>query len=278
MTKIRKALLAATCLGAFAAFGSAHAADLPALSNGYNPMAVPASLPAVSQVNGKLSAFGGGQDGGLFGVTGSLSVPLGFAYGLQVDGLVGSGRGAAFYGVGGHLFWRDPAKGLLGLYGSYVSWDLHDGLTTGDDVGKFGVEGEAYLGRFSLEGLAAYQFGTNTGFAGRAVVAYYPIDNLRLDGGIRYLQGPGALGVVDAEWQPREGSSWTVYGSGSFGDNYTQALGGLRYYFGDPGKSLIRRHREDDPGNTLNQDLNATTGSCPVFTEFVDGVCQDTRS
>jgi hypothetical protein len=273
MTRMRNWLLSTTCL--VAVVGAAQAADLPTLADGYNPLAVPASLPAVSQVNGKLSAFGGSQDGGLFGVAGSLSVPLGFPYGLQVDGMVGSGSSAAFYGVGGHLFWRDPAKGLLGLYGSYVSWNLNDGGTNGADVGKFGVEGEAYLGRFSLEGLAAYQFGTNTGFAGKAVVAYYPIDNLRLDGGVRYLEGPGAIGVVDAEWQPRVGSNWSLFASGSFGDNYTQALGGLRYYFGDFGKSLIQRHRQDDPGNSLPDDLFTTTGSsCPPdYFRLDDGLC-----
>jgi len=261
-------LLSTTCLWAVAAMGGAQAADLPDVSNGYNPMVVPASLPAVSQVNGKLSAFGGSQDGGLFGVAGSLSVPLGFPYGFQIDGMVGSGKGAAFYGVGGHLFWRDPAKGLVGFYGSYASWNLDDAGTTGADVGKLGVEGEAYLGRFSLEGLAAYQFGTNTGFAGKAVVAYYPIDNLRLDGGIRYLEGPGAIGVIDAEWQPHAGSGLTLFASGSFGDNYTQALGGVRYYFGDPGKSLIQRHRTDDPGNDLPGDLFST--GCPAGTVWID--------
>ena len=136
-------------------------------------------------------------------------MPLGFRYGLQVDGMVGSGKGAAFYGVGGHLFWRDPAKGLLGLYGSYVSWDASGGLPGsigGADVGKVGVEGEAYFGRLSLEGLAAYQFGTFTGFAGKALLAYYPTDDLRLDGGVRYLEGPGAIGMIEAEWQPHAGS------------------------------------------------------------------------
>ena len=130
-------------------------------------MAVPGSLPAVSGLNGKVSVFGGSQDGGgksggMFGVAGSLWVPMGFAYGLQVDGMAGSGHGAAFYGIGGHLFWRDPAKGLVGLYSSYLHWDFTNGATTGFDIGKFGVEGAAYLGRFSLEGLAAYQFGSAT--------------------------------------------------------------------------------------------------------------------
>ena len=263
MKRMRNRLLSTTCLMAVAAVGGAQAADLP---QGYGGLPNYGDLPAVSQLNGKVAAFGGSQDGGLFGVTGSLTAPLGHAFGAQIDGMVGSGRSAAFYGVGGHLFWRDPAKGLLGLYGSYVSWDLHDGGTNGANVGKVGVEGEAYLGRFTLEGLAAYQFATKTGFAGKAVVAYYPIDNLRFDGGVRYLEGPGAIGVVDAEWQPRIGSNWSLFASGSFGDNYTQALGGLRYYFGDSGKSLIQRHRQDDPGNSLPDDL-FTTG-CPTGTVF----------
>lgn len=271
MMRVRKLLLSTTCLCAIAAFGAAQAADLPDMSAGYSPMAVPASLPAVSQVNGKLSAFGGSQDGGLYGVEGSLSVPLGVPYGLQVDGMVGTGKGAAFYGVGGHLFWRDPAKGLIGLYGSYVTWDANGGplgSLGGADVGKVGVEGEAYLGRFSLEGLAAYQFGTYDGFNGKAVLAYYPLDNLRLDAGVRYFEGPGTIGMLDVEWQPHAGSGLSLYASGEFGENsYTQVLGGVRYYFAQDGKSLIQRHREDDPGNSLNGDLY-DSNACPAGTTY----------
>ena len=159
----------------------------------------------------------------------------------------------------------------MGIYGSYVSWGLNSGISGsigGSDVGKVGVEGEAYLGRFSLEGLAAYQFGTFSGFSGKAMVAYYPTDQFRLDAGVRYLQGPGAIGLVDAEWQPRIGSGLTLYGSGAFGNGHTQVLGGLRYYFGDPNKSLIDRHRQDDPGNALPGDLYES-GACPVGTHVV---------
>ena len=257
----------------------AQAAELP---DGYGGLPSYDKLPAVSAPNGKLSAFGGSQDGGIYGVSGSFSVPLGFAYGLQVDGLVGSGKSAAFYGIGGHLFWRDPAKGLLGFYSSYVSWDAKGGPSGsigGANVGKVGVEGEAYLGRFSLEGRAAYQFGTYHGFDGKAVLAYYPTDNFRIDGGIRHMEGPGTIGVVDAEWRPHEGSGATLYASGSFGtNNYNQVLGGVRYYFGDNGKSLIRRHREDDPGNSLNGDLY-DSDQCPagVYYDSYDGVCTALR-
>ncbi len=282
MMRLRRILLSTTCLVAVAAAGGAQAADLPDGYGGlpeYSKAATSGALPAVSQPNGKLSAFGGSQDGGIFGVTGSFTVPLGVRYGLQIDGMVGSGKGAPFYGVGGHLFWRDPAKGLVGLYSSYVSWDVGGGplgFIGGADVGKVGVEGEAYLGRFSLEGLASYQFGTFTGFAGKALLAYYPTDNFRIDGGVRYLEGPGAIGMVDAEWQPHPGKGLSLFASGSFGDDgYTQVLGGARFYFGDNGKSLIRRHREDDPvtngSDGLPGDLYDST-QCPVgYHEAVDG-------
>ena len=114
-------------------------------------------------------------------------------------------------------------------------------------------------GRISLEGLAAYQFGTYTGFAGKALLAYYPSDNFRIDGGVRYLEGPGAIGTVGAEWQPHAGAGFTVFGSGSFGDGYTQVLGGVRAYFGGANKSLIDRQRQDDPEAELPGDL-VTTG------------------
>lgn len=274
---MRTMVLSMTCLGAVAAVGGASAGDM---SGGYDPMSMPGSLPAVSALNGKVSVFGGsqdggGRDGGLYGVAGSLSVPMGFAYGLQVDGAVGSGEGAAFYGIGGHLFWRDPARGLIGLYSSYLNWDVTNGTTTGFDIGKFGVEGEAYLGRFSLEGLAAYQFGTETGFTGKAVVAYYPIDNLRLDAGVRYVAGPGTMGLVDVEWRPHDSSGLSLFASGSFGgDDYRQVLGGVRYYFGDTGKSLINRHRQDDPANDLTGDLSIGTICLPPSV-MDNGVCQD---
>jgi hypothetical protein len=275
--RMRTWLLSTTCLCALAVAGVAEAADFSEKAVTFAP---PGGLPAVSQPNGKIAAFGGTQEGGIYGVTGTMTVPLSFAYGFQLDGMVGSGHGAPFYGVGGHLFRRDPAKGLLGLYGSYVSWNLDEPGLNGADVGKAGVEGEAYLGRFSLEGLAAYQFGTNTGFAGKAMVAYYPLDNLRLDAGIRHLQGPGAIGVLDVEWQPHVGSGLTLFASGSFGNEHTSAMGGLRYYFGDNGKSLIQRHREDDPVNeeaaSLPGDL-FTTGCPEGMHALDDGLCVSDR-
>ncbi len=280
MERKLKIALSVSCLMALAAAGSAQAGDY---FGKYDPMAVPGSLPAVSALNGKVSVFGGSQDGsgksgGVYGVAGSITAPIGFAYGLQVDGLAGSGQGAAFYGIGGHLFWRDPARGLIGLYSSYLNWDVSNGTKTGFDIGKFGVEGAAYLGRFSLEGLAAYQFGSASGFTGRAVVAYYPIDNLRLDAGVRYVDGPGTMGLVDAEWRPHDSSGLTLFASGAFGSNsFSQILGGARYYFGDSGKSLIDRHRQDDPTPDLTGDLSIGSACLPPDV-MTNGVCGQVRT
>src|SRR5688500_4020169 len=70
-------------------------------------------LCAVSAVNGKLHGQGGfydsdESDGSQFQGVGSLSFPLGCMFGVQVD--AGAGKFGDFnaFGVGGHLFWRDP--------------------------------------------------------------------------------------------------------------------------------------------------------------------------
>jgi hypothetical protein len=55
-------------------------------------------------------------------------------------------------------------------------------------------------------------------------------------------------------------SGLTVFFDGAVHDdeNY-RALGGVRYYFGES-KSLIRRHREDDPRNNLIRSFANSTG------------------
>ena len=59
-------------------------------------------------------------------------------------------------------------------------------------------------------------------------------------------------------------------------------LGGVRYYFGDPNKSLIDRHRQDDPEPDLTGDLSVSGPSGPSVTcvppyELIDGVCVNRR-
>ena len=234
------------------------------------------SAPAVAEPNGKISAFTGTINGDFtLGSTGSFAVPLSGNWGAQVDGLVGTTRGLGYYGVGGHLFTRDPAKGLVGMYASYVGWGSSTTVPvdtpefgvadlSGANVGKIGVEGEAYLGRFSLEGLAAYQFGAYSGLAGKALVAFYPSDNLRFDVGYAYLQGPGSSITGGIEWAPNGNAGLFV--SAAAGSSSTSVIGGIKAFFGgSPTKSLIRREREDDPPDLLPDDLYETIGNgyCP---------------
>ena len=63
----------------------------------------------------------------------------------------------------------------------------------------------------------------------------------------------------------------SLFVEGRAGD-YTGVWGGLRFYFGQSDKSLIRRHREDDPiewtpeslGSMSNQQTQTNvTGSSP---------------
>jgi hypothetical protein len=64
--------------------------------------------PAVSTVNGKLSSEGGvvgsGGNASASMVEGSLTTPLGHAFGVQVDGMAGTAFNAFFGGGTTHLF------------------------------------------------------------------------------------------------------------------------------------------------------------------------------
>jgi hypothetical protein len=266
-------------------------ASVAALTAGLPLAAFAGSLPAVSAPNGKIGVFTGSLgDDFTLGAAGSLAIPLAQQWGAQVDGMVGSADSASFYGIGGHLFWRDPARGLLGLTASWVGWNRTDTVTlpfrqfddvaqiqdvSGADVGKVGVEGAAYLGRISLEGAAGYQFGSDTGFAGRATIAFYPTDDLRLDIGVMQLAGADAAFRGGAEWSPA-GHAFSLFASGlaRSSDNWS-VLGGAKMYFGAGQKSLIQRHREDDPENLLPDDLYSIVGDayCPPGSEEIGGFC-----
>lgn len=239
-----------------------------------------ANLPAVSGLNGKVGLFVGVADGlGIPGIAGSLSLPVDHQYGIQLDGLVAASNGSGAFGIGGHFFWRDPSQGLLGLYAGYVHRGFGDIVmingvaTSGESTGKVGFEGEAYMGNISFEGFAGYQFGTNTGFAGKATVAYYSTPDLRIDLSVRHLVGPGLMGSIGLEWQA-PASSMSFFADAGVGDN-TGAFGtvGIKFYSGAGQKSLIQRHREDDPENELPKDLFGIIGDgvCPVGAPPNDG-------
>lgn len=245
-------------------------------------------LPAVSEPNAKISAGGGALAGEpLYYLDGSVALPLGDQFGLQIDGLVGTLDDDGFAGGAGHVFWRDPSFALIGIYGSGFA------STAGTDytLANVGVEGALYMGAFSIEGTVGAQFSDeldNTAF-GSATLAVYPIDDLRLYGGYRYWFEESSL-AAGFEWQlPGQNDNslnFALYGDARFrDDDEILGFGGVRIYFGSQ-KSLIRRHREDDPGPLLPEDLfiierllantaaaapPPVDGQCPGV--IVDGVC-----
>lgn len=213
------------------------------------------SGPAVSGVNGKADIRGGyykseaDNTQGFAGfASGALAAPIGQQFGIQVDGAVGVAENDFYWGAGGHLFWRDPALGLFGVYGQHSEY-RNAGAT------RLGVEGEAYFGQFTLGGNVAYQWGhdakrvaVDDGIVAGVNLKFYVTDNfmLRAGGGIEAGDGFGRAGF---EFQPGFAAlpGLSIFADAGGGENdHFYALAGIRYYFGQ-NKTLIRRHREDDP-------------------------------
>ena len=237
---------------------------------------LPQPLPAVDGINAKIAGFGGGANhsDGFYGTTGSLSVPLAQQWGLQLDGGVGSDKGIGAYGGAGHLFWRDPSIGLLGAYGSYAHWngtDLFARFSSDDgiqvvnlgqisaNIGRYAAEGEYYSSRWTLSGLAGVEtvginstllrFSVPNRFFDHVSAAYYVTDNFKLSAGHLYTFDTHFL-TLGSEYGFGLGGGRmaALLAQGALGEGGVySALAGLRIYFGQHDKTLIDRHRQDDP-------------------------------
>ena len=74
---------------------------------------------------------------------GSLTLPVAHMFGIQGDALYSRISDLNFYGGAGHVFWRDPKIGMLGLTGGYLG-------RTGVSTYQAGTEGQYYLGPVKL--------------------------------------------------------------------------------------------------------------------------------
>lgn len=262
--------------------GAARSADMPTKA----PHA--GCVQAVDGINGKVAGLGGSfANKGVYGALGSVSLPLGCEFGVQIDALGGS-FDKRFLGAGaGHLFWRDPAKALLGAYGSYTYWNQVGGVR----IGHVGPEAEMYLGRWTLRGLAGVEFGNTasgtigsliqtydikTRFFDQVNLTYYLQDNFNLSVGHRYLGGKHALALGGEYGIPmNHGVMASLFAEARIGESTFHGVwGGMRFYFGQKDKTLIRRHREDDPIDwDVGIDGNSVGGSttpvdtCPPVVE-----------
>jgi hypothetical protein len=255
------------------------------------PLGALAGGPAVSGPNSKLSIEGGQYDDEhSFLALGSYTLPLGNLIGFQADGAVGTIDGKVIGGGGAHLFTRDPSSYLLGVYGSFHTWDSID-------VWQAAGEFEFYFGKVSLSGLAGYEaidFPSTTGglpvlnadddhFFGRADLAYYLTDDFKISGGYRYVS-EASLGTASAEYMFRDaGVPMSIFAKGDWGEEqYNRITGGLKVYFGaNPNKTLIKRHRTEDPQNytpvfpkpmTTNQCV-PNYGQCSQSGDCCSGIC-----
>lgn len=273
MSRCRVALLSSTMLT-----GLVGALVVPTLAGAQQSSPRPGyatQQPAVDGLNTKMEAFGGSVGSNdLFGAGGAISAPLGTSYGLQIDGIAGNFDDDFFGSGGAHLFWRDPSRALLGLYASHASWDRYGGVR----VNRYGVEGFVYGPNWTFGGIVGGESGnTVSAVVGNTIttydiksrffdtidLAYYVNENFKLSIGHHMSGGDSAL-ALGGEWgfMNAGGVAGSLFVEGRIGQGDSSgAWGGMRFYFGQKDKTLIARHRQDDPPIPVIPTLFSFAGS-----------------
>jgi hypothetical protein len=247
MQRLRKPRLAGTIASLVGLSSAAPALASDLAAGGIGPAMASPSDPAVAAPNLAVLGAGGwlngeGFDNRGFGAAGlEATTPLGDRFGAQFDAAFGSDQ---YYGVGGHLFWRD-SLGLVGLLGSYES-------LSGQWLSRVAVEGEAYMNNVTLRGEVGGQTGNRRGAFGGLDLTFYATPNFALSVGGEV--GSRSLARGSVEWQPAPSSvpGLSLFADGEVGsDKYASVLAGVRYYFGTGHASLKERDRRYDPGFSL---------------------------
>jgi hypothetical protein len=208
--------------------------------------------PAVSAPNMKVDMSGGFLGGGpayLGSFTGTA--PLGHSFGIQLDGALGVADDDPRGGFAGHVFYRDPRSYSVGVTGMWSRitgpWD-----SAKSNILRAGLEGEVYLGDFSILPAAGWQHSNAdaTGYASLGAL-YYVTPYLVL--GVSTAASSNARSLqTGLEYQFDKDMPLSVIldvGIDNRGPAF--ALAGLRYSFGAPSKSLQQRDRFDDPANIV---------------------------
>ena len=210
----------------------------------------PTALPAVSDINGKVEIGGGFTDiddfnsDEVFRGGAALSFPVGDMFGIQADLTALDAFGETAVGGALHAFTRDPNSYLLGVYGGYVD-------AGPADVWHIGPEAELYLDNISIEAVGGYMDisnGVGSEFYAMGKVALYATDDLRLAVGASSVAGFESANAGLEWFMGDTGLPASITVEGRLGeDGFSSVMAGLSLYFGGEDKSLIRRHREDDP-------------------------------
>ena len=223
------------------------------------------SAPAVSSINSKASIFSG--DDGLSGILGSVTFPLSHSWGAQVDIATANHDFGDISFVGGHLFWRQPETGLLGILGS-----KH--LSSFGDTDELGFQAEKFFTNFTLRtelGYQSYSRGVLNVSNGQSLSPevirnsrgrlsedehfwalkgnWYLTDEI-----VAYVTTERSIGrngdtSIGFEWQigSADQAGYSIYSEVKDVDGQgKQSMIGLRVYF-DGKKNLKMRHRTADP-------------------------------
>ena len=242
--RFRTVLLLTACSILIGIFGGvASAADIAMDDPG---------LPAVSGPNGKLEASAGWVDldglgnDEIFSGGVAFSFPVGDMFGIQADlAAVDAYSDTTVTGTL-HAFTRDPSAYLFGVIGGYA------------DAGSanawfIGPEAELYLDNISIELRGGHMdvdgsTTLNNELFAFGDVAFYATDDLRLSVGASSVAGFQSANAGLEWFMGEQGLPGSLTLNGQVGeDGFTAITAGFAVYFGGEDKSLIRRHREDDP-------------------------------
>lgn len=176
-------------------------------------------------------------------VGGSYVAPLSTSLGMQIDAIGGAARSNGLIGTAGHLFWRNPQTGSLGLYGSYLygSGRPNDMNNHMRDA-KAGLEGGFLVGNFSLQNVVGVEwnnFGSrirqnNSYFFDDTRFNWYATNQLKLNIGQRYTDNRGQI-VGGADYYTAFGTTpISLFADAAYGatDKINAATNGLKTIFG----------------------------------------------
>jgi hypothetical protein len=209
--------------------------------------------PAVASPNFKLNGnFGEVIDDYTWNVQGQFTAPLAERFGIAVEGGAGAVNGSEYYGVGGHLFTRNPDSYLLGVFGGYAESGEFD-----IDIARVGAEAEFYLNALTLSATAGYQFSSalGDGAFGSLDLRWYVTNNFYISAGGTIDEQERKSLTAATEWQPGFAAlpGLAFNARGVWGDDdYRSITGGMTYYFGETA-NLKDRHRKYDPDSALLQ-------------------------
>lgn len=179
---------------------------------------------------------------------GGLTLPIRQRFSAYIEVLVDKVGDDDSQNIGGHLYWRDPEKGLIGLIASHTEFEV---LGTEGDFSGYGLEGELYLSPISL-GAQYARIDSNDITLDKkdyfALEAHWDSQSSWYSFvGLRSLDDYN-IGYGEVDFTPDSGRSpLTVYGGATWNDFKSQYLG-LNYVVKSTAKSDLSLFAQIDNG------------------------------